>query len=305
MTFFILILVLLSEFAALNSYKQLFEGYFIGYMDFVMQKNPLSGAFGQFISWLSIILVPGFTVFFIFFALEFIHPVLGFIWNLVIVFLVTSFLPHIKELKADIEEIRLSGPSKLQPKAEAMVKTAIDGIDEQKVIGILFCNLLIRIFESVFAIIFFLIIMPGVLGPVMYFASKKFIQHESNQLINEKDGQNIIGLMHGMAEWIPARIFALSLAVAGNFDDAVTCWRNQMKKSVFNSNMVFIITAAGALGVSLLNPFVNKVGENFDSKLGLKEDGNLDCLNDLIRLISRVLFIWLAVIGCVAFISLF
>ena len=288
MTLFTLILVLLFEFAALNSHKQLFEGYFVRYMDFVLQKNPFSSAFGQFISWLSIIIVPGFAVFLIFFVLDFIHPVLGFIWNLVILFMVMSFLPHIKELKADIEEIRLSGPSKLQPKAEAIIKTSIEGIDEKQLTGILFCNLLIRIFESVFAIIFFLIIFPGVLGPVMYFASKKFIQRGANQLIDQNDSQNLVRLIHGMAEWIPARIFALSLAVAGNFDDAVTCWRNQMKKSVLNSNMAFIITAAGALGVSLLNPFVNKAGENFDSKLGLKEDGSLDCLTDLIRLISRV-----------------
>ena len=305
MTLFTLILVLLFEFAALNNHKQLFEAYFVRYMDSVLRKNPFSSFFGQFISWFSIIIIPGFAVFLIFSVLDFIHPVLGFIWNSVILFMVMSFLPLIKELKADIEEIRLSGPSRLQPKAEAIIKTPLEGIDEKQLIGILFCNLLIRIFESVFAIIFFLIILPGVVGPVMYFASKKIIQHGSNQLIGENDSQNFIRLIHGMAEWIPARIFALSLAVAGNFDDAVTCWRNQMKKSIFNSNMAFIITAAGALGVSLLNPFVNKAEENFDSKLGLKEDGNLDCLNDLIRLISRVLFIWLAVIGCVAFLSLF
>ena len=164
----------------------------------------------------------------------------------------------------------------------------------------------IRIFEQVFAIIFWFIILPGPSGAIVYFVSLSYIQNLSSDDFVEKNGIKSILSAHRFMEWIPERIFAASLAVAGNFDDAIVAWGKHNKDlRLKNEGNSYLIAAAGALGISVTYVAEDTAVEKEHVERQFKLELDSEKLLKLTRLVSRVFFMWMGVIGCFTFFSLF
>lgn len=117
------------------------------------------------------------------------------------------------------------------------------------------------------------------------------------------------GLFGGFAQrafhavnWLPARLTALTYAVAGNFEDAIFCWRTQAPAWPEPEEGVVIAAGAGAMGVRL-GQSINVGGETvWRPELGAGQAPDADAIDSAISVIWRGLVIWL-VVGLLAVVA--
>ena len=100
-------------------------------------------------------------------------------------------------------------------------------------------------------------------------------------------------------DWIPARLTAAGLAVVGNFEDAVYCWRMQANAWTPQTDGIILASGAGALGVRLGGAAHGESAEP-GPELGTGEDAGLDDMPEAAGLVWKALCLWLFVIFVVS-----
>ena len=103
--------------------------------------------------------------------------------------------------------------------------------------------------------------------------------------------------MAGWMDWLPIRIAAFSFAIAGNFQDALECWRGQAKAWGDESDGILLAAGAGALGLQLGGTIILPAGELVRPILGMEEVPGVGALDAMVALIWRATALWVAVLG--------
>jgi adenosylcobinamide-phosphate synthase len=101
------------------------------------------------------------------------------------------------------------------------------------------------------------------------------------------------GRVFGWLDWVPARLTAVSFAVAGDFEDAVYCWRTQAAGWAVRSQGVVLASGAGALGVRLGDTLHQHGSLQFRPELGTGVDAGVDHMESAVGLIWRSLVLWM------------
>jgi adenosylcobinamide-phosphate synthase len=96
-------------------------------------------------------------------------------------------------------------------------------------------------------------------------------------------------------EWLPVRLTAISLAVMGDFEDAMYCWRSQSGQWLDPELGIVLASGAGALGVRLGSPLAGQEGGT-RPELGVGDEADADYLDSALSLVWRVLVMWLVVL---------
>lgn len=101
------------------------------------------------------------------------------------------------------------------------------------------------------------------------------------------------GEIFHVLNWVPVRLTALTYAVAGDFEDALYCWRTQSQAWAEAEEAVALAAGAGAMGVKLGRPLM--VGGQWQerSELGLGDEPDADHIESAISMIWRGLAVWL------------
>jgi adenosylcobinamide-phosphate synthase len=94
-------------------------------------------------------------------------------------------------------------------------------------------------------------------------------------------------------DWLPARITAASFAIAGNFEDAIYCWRTQAAGWGRGAEGVVLTSGAGALGVKLGGVLREEGMLNQRPDLGIGDEVDVEDLRSVVGLIWRALVLWL------------
>ncbi|HXV12430.1 MAG TPA: CobD/CbiB family protein [Burkholderiales bacterium] len=97
-------------------------------------------------------------------------------------------------------------------------------------------------------------------------------------------------------DWVPARLTAAGLAVVGNFEDAVYCWRMQAGAWTPQGDGIILASGAGALGVRLGGAAHGGEESERRPELGTGVEADLDRMPDAAGLIWKALVVWLFVI---------
>ncbi|HET9699542.1 MAG TPA: CobD/CbiB family protein [Burkholderiales bacterium] len=97
-------------------------------------------------------------------------------------------------------------------------------------------------------------------------------------------------------DWVPVRLTALSFAIAGDFEDAIYCWRTQAASWAPQAVGVLLATGGGALGVRLGEALHQHGGLNYRPEMGTGEEADADFLQSGIGLLWRTLVIWMLLI---------
>jgi adenosylcobinamide-phosphate synthase len=92
-------------------------------------------------------------------------------------------------------------------------------------------------------------------------------------------------------DWLPVRVTAAAFAVAGDFEDAVQCWRTQARQWPDLATGILLAAGAGAMGVRVGIP--TRGGE---SELGLGDDADADFMQSTVGLVWRSLVFLLALL---------
>lgn len=97
-------------------------------------------------------------------------------------------------------------------------------------------------------------------------------------------------------DWLPARLTAASFAIAGNFEDAVYCWRTQAPSWANNANGIILASGGGALGVRLGGAVSEAGGAPFQPELGLGDEADADYMRSAVGLVWRALVLWMLLV---------
>jgi adenosylcobinamide-phosphate synthase len=100
-------------------------------------------------------------------------------------------------------------------------------------------------------------------------------------------------------DWVPARLTAASFAAAGNFQDAVDCWRLQASAWSDQAQGIILASGAGALGVKLGGELHEYGRVRYRPELGTGDDADVDYLSSAVGLIWRAMVLWLLLLAVV------
>jgi cobalamin biosynthesis protein CobD/CbiB len=157
---------------------------------------------------------------------------------------------------------------------------------------------LINSHRHVFGVIFWFLILPGPSGAVLYRLAGMLEQKWGARSTEEygEFGRFAQRVFHYL-DWIPVRLTAMSFAVAGDFEDAVYCWRSQATTWMNPEQGVVLASGAGALGVRLGETLHHHGTVSFRPELGLGDDADVNTMTSAVGLIWRSLVIWMFILA--------
>jgi adenosylcobinamide-phosphate synthase len=159
---------------------------------------------------------------------------------------------------------------------------------------------LINSHRHVFGVIFWFLILPGPSGAVLYRLSGILEQKWGSRSQQEYGGFGKFAqkVFHYL-DWVPVRLTAMSFAVAGDFEDAVYCWRSQAATWLDPEQGVVLASGAGALGVRLGETLHHHGTVNFRPELGLGDDADVNTMTSAVGMIWRALVIWMFILALI------
>lgn len=244
------------------------------------------------IAWALAVLPVLAGVWLIFALLDGISPILGWMWNVAVLYFTLGF----KYYSDDAERVaRLLRAGELDAaraqlgawrggdashfSADDVARVAIEQVmaaSHRQMFGVLFC---------------FVVLVPlGPVGAVLFRTASILGRRWANT-------RGLFGVFAQRAfhaiNWLPARLTALTSAIAGNFEDASYCWRVQADAWPEPEEGVVLAAGAGAMGVRLGQSL--NVGEEtvWRPELGTGPAPDADCIDSAVSMIWRGLVIWL------------
>jgi adenosylcobinamide-phosphate synthase len=243
-------------------------------------------------AWFAAVLPIVVAVGWIYYFLYSLSPILACAWNVVILYFTMGF----RQLNESFTEVKVALKKGDVLLARRLLKalsgrvTERDDLSSQQIARVAIEIGLIYSHRYLFAIIICFVVLPGPLGPVLYRIA---------DLLNERWGgrTDALGAFAEKAfeiiDWLPARCTAMSFAIAGNFEDAVYCWRAQAASWTNQNQGIILASGAGALGVCLGDSLREPHGEFYRPELGVGEEADMDFMQSTTGLVWRSLVLWL------------
>lgn len=290
MTFFSLIFALLLERWRRGAERNQAIALFLSLADSVERYFNTGVRRHAIAAWVTAVMPTSILCGWIYFLLFGIHPVLGWFWNILVLYFTTSFRPLSYSLTEIREALKTGDIFLARDLAERLHGVRGGDLSSQDISRIAIETGLVRSHRHLFGVIVGFALLPGPIGAVLY---------RQAELLNERWGgrADAFGEFATKAfeiiDWLPARATALSFAIAGNFEDAMYCWRAQAGSWADRNQGIILASGAGALGVCLGDSLRGAGGRYYRPEVGVGEDADLDFLQSAVGLIWRALMVWL------------
>lgn len=268
--------------------------------------TPQHGVFGAAAALLPPVVLAGG----VFWLLHYVHPVLGFAWNVACLYFLMGFRRFSHAYSEVIAALRAADLGTARRALASWRGGATGELGSDDIAKLAIERGLIDSYEQVFATLFWFAVLPGPMGAVLYRATLLV----AAEWRAEEPGQDTTPIARArdafgwpartlrfLLDWIPVRLTALSFAIVGDFEDAVYCWRTQSRAWLGQPGGehagIVLASGAGALGVQLGGPLPVLGREPEDRpELGTGEPADPDLLPSAVGLVWRALTLWLLLI---------
>ena len=277
-----------------------FDKYLSLLINWVRTKLDIDDKKIALVSWLVLVLGSSLALWALWELIIVIHPILAFVFLVVFLYLnlgfkrfINVFLKIHSHLKnEEIEQARSEiNEWSSTVKSNQVVIESIKNGDPRQIAREATKLLVLSMHRNLFAPIFWLVVLPGPVGILLYKASL-FIQREWNQNRESVDNSDFkddsVKILMGNEDknteekiegkkieqfdtyaeiasrgffwfdWLPARFTALVFAIVGNFEDAFAQGRKQATeinyKSASDSDQLILAVGEGAMMLSLTIP---------------------------------------------------
>jgi cobalamin biosynthesis protein CobD/CbiB len=246
----------------------------------------------------------------LFLAAWIVHPLLGFVFTVIVLYFVMGFRRFSHAVSAIINALKIGDLAEARRALAAWRGGAVSELTSEDVAGLAIERGLVDAYRQVFAVIFWFVILPGPAGAVLYRAAALLASewgmlapgieptpHAQARGEFGRPARQVLALL----DWIPVRLTALSFAIVGDFEDAVACWRAQAHLWAIADGGpamgILLASGAGALGVMLGGPLPTLVGApEVRVELGAGEPATPEVLPSAVGLVWRALILWLVLI---------
>ena len=224
-----------------------------------------------------------------------IHPALAWVWNVGVLYFTLGF----KYYSDDADAIaRLLRAGDLDA-ARGRLATWLGGrrgedaeISSDDIVRITIEQIFSASLRQMFGVLFWFIALSaaGPVGAVLYRATSILARRWTEGAFSDfaRSAFHVIN-------WLPARLTALTYAIAGDFEDAMYCWRTQAASWPDKEAGIVLAAGAGAMGVRLGMPL--SVGQELRDRpeLGLNQVPEPDHIDSAVSMVWRGLTIWLVI----------
>ncbi len=172
-------------------------------------------------------------------------------------------------------------------------------------------QMLLSAHRDLFGPILWFLVLPGPLGPLLFLLTRVLAETWSKPDVasGDIDHGDVIPFSHfanqfwDWIDWVPRRVTALSFAIAGDFQDAMECWRAQSLTWGQADDGIVLASGAGALGVRLGQPLTTVSGADYRPEIGTGEMAEADFIESAEGLVWRALALWMSVLVLVTLAS--
>ncbi len=167
-------------------------------------------------------------------------------------------------------------------------------------------NALVAAHRHVFGPLFWYILLPGAIGPVLYRFAEMLARRwgeavaEGAARVVEPYG-NFAARAYRAIDWLPVRMSAAGFAIVGNFEDAIYCWRGAVAAGTTDDQRALLLaTGGGALGLRVAEPALEArwaAGEHGFEWQGAEPDPG--ALRSAVGLVWRSVVLWISLFAMI------
>lgn len=224
-----------------------------------------------------------------------IHPILEWAWNIGVLYFTLGFKYYSDDAVAIARLLRGGDLSAARTRLALWLggrRNADAEMSSDEVIRITIEQIFSASLRQMFGVLFWFVMLSaaGPVGAVLYRASSILARRWNEGSF----GQFARAAFH-LINWLPARLTALTYAIAGDFEDAMYCWRTQASFWPDHEAGIVLAAGAGAMGVKLGMPLSIDGQLRDRPELGLNQTPELDHIDSAVSMVWRGLSIWLVV----------
>ncbi|MBN8763595.1 MAG: CobD/CbiB family protein, partial [Thiobacillus sp.] len=241
------------------------------------------------IAWMLAVVPVLSGVWLVFFLLSGISPFLGWLWNVGVLYVTLGFKYFSDDAERIARLIRAGELDVARTQLEAWRGGDARAFSADDIARVTIEQVMGASLRQMYGVLFWFVLL-GPVGAVLFRAASILARRWSNT--RGRFGLFALKAFH-VVNWLPARLTALTYAIAGNFEDATFCWRTQAPGWPEPEEGVVLAAGAGAMGVRLGQSL--NVGEEtvWRPDLGTGQAPDADCIDSAISMIWRGLVIWL------------
>ncbi len=239
-----------------------------------------------------------------------IHPALGVLVNIAVLYLLMGFRHFSHAVSALIAALRFGDIASARRTLALWQGASAMELSSSDVARLAIERGIVDAYRQVFAVVFWFMVLPGPIGAVLYRAAALLAMEwkgavpgndvsvmTRSLVVFGRPARRLLWLL----DWIPVRLTALSFAVVGDFEDAVYCWRMQANTWPpaygGETSGILLATGGGALGVLLGGPVPVAGGApEARPELGVGDAVEPDVLPSAVGLVWRALILWLILV---------
>jgi adenosylcobinamide-phosphate synthase len=245
------------------------------------------------IAWLIAVIPPVAGVALLYALLHSGSFLLALLLNIAVLYLTMGF----RQRSHYFTDIRLALKDDDLPRARDILSewrgTSCVDLDLEAVTRLAVEEALVDSHRRVFAVVFWFVLLPGPTGAILYRLATFLDDRWGAQTGELSAFGNFARRAFFVLDWLPARFTAAAFAVVGNFEDAVYCWRNQASRWPDSNLGIVLASGAGAMGVRLGMPILDKGVVTDRPELGLGDPADVGHLDSTVGLVWRSLVMWL------------
>ncbi len=273
--------------------------YFARYASFLREKLDGGEQFHGVAAWCAAVLPPAFLAWLVGDWLGSLNVLLGWAWGVSVLYL-TMGLKYYASIAEDIAgKLRAGQLDEARRTLQAWRGGDADEFGPREIASVAMERLFSHSHRQTFGVLFWFMLL-GPAGAVLFrLASVSSLRwREATPQFSAAVGR----IFHAL-NWVPVRLTALTYAVAGNFEDALYCWRTQARTWPDAEESVALVAGAGAMGVRLGLPLA--VGGQWleRSEIGVGDEPDADQIDSANSMIWRGLVVWMVLAALFMFAS--
>jgi adenosylcobinamide-phosphate synthase len=249
------------------------------------------------LAWVIGALIPSILIGVIYYFLIELSVLLGFIFNVIILYVVLRFNHFGHPAEKIVSALRQENITSAREHYAEWESDTIE-YDNSEIARLSIESTLKHAHYGLFGpILWFVILGPA--GACLY--RMTHLLKLSWHPLQDNEFNHFTRRVFAWLDWLPARLTAGSFAVVGDFEDAVYCWRMQAQAWPDKNLGIILASGAGALGTRLGEPLPSRGVLQYRPELGLGDAADADYLQSAIGLIWRVLVLMLGVLLLLTF----
>ena len=195
------------------------------------------------------ILIIAWTIYYVANA---IHPLLGWLWDVLIVYACMGFRQFSRYYTQIAKKLQEGNDDIARTELALWLGRSLDVVSPSQIVALTIAKGSWSGLRHVFGVLIWFVLLPGPLGALLYQLTHLMVDAWSQTPSTQFD--KAAHRVRYVLDWVAIRLTAVTFAIAGNFEDTLHAWRtcpvtNSHRHA--NQRALYLAATGGAIGVKI------------------------------------------------------